>query len=101
MRKFTIALASAAILGFAVPALALDKAPGQERIQLAQADVKIKVKEGDRRGEYRRSERRKVVIRHDSGRHLGFAHSRHEGYGRHVTVIKKKPGKTVIKKFEG
>lgn len=96
MRKITIALASAAILGLAVPALANDKAVGQERVQLAQADVKIKVKAGERR-----SERRGIVIRHDRGRHVGFSHSRHEGYGRHVTVIKKKPGKTVIKKYEG
>ena len=94
MQKFTIALASAAVLAFATPALALDKAQGQQRIQLAQADVKVKVKTGDRW-------RKKVVIRHDRGRHLGFSHSRHLGYGKHVTVIKKKPGKTVIKKYHG
>jgi len=90
MRKITVALASVAILGFAAPASANEKASGQDLIQLARADVKVKVK----------SERpqSKIVIRHDRGRHLGFSHSRHLGYGKSVTLVKKRPGTTVIKK---
>ena len=90
MRKITVALASVAILGLAAPATANEKAASQDLIQLAQADVKVKV----------RSERprNKVVIRHDRGRHVGFSHSRHLGYGKSVTIVKKRPGATVIKK---
>src|SRR2546425_378667 len=44
MRKITLALASVAILGLAAPANANEKAAGQDLIQLARADVKVKVK---------------------------------------------------------
>jgi hypothetical protein len=92
MRRITLALATATAFGLGFPALANDKAMGQDRIQLAQADVKIKV------GTDRPRERNRIVIRHDRGRHLGFEHSRHRGYGKSVTVIKRKPGGVVIKK---
>jgi hypothetical protein len=94
MRRIAIAFASAGLLALGIPAATSDTAQAQQRVQLAQADVKVKVRTGDR-------ERRKVVIRGDRGRHVGFSHSRHYGYGRNVTVVKKKPGRTVIKKFEG
>jgi len=94
MRKITLALAAAAALGFAAPAPAQDGPASQGRIQLAQADVKVKVRTGERT-------RKKIVIRHDRGRHVGFDHSRHRGYASRVTVVKKKPGRTVIKRFEG
>jgi hypothetical protein len=81
MRKITLALSSLIFLGLTAPV-----------IQSAQAqDVTV----------IKRSEpRKKVVIRHDRGRHVGFSHSRHYGYGKSVTVVKKKPGKKVIKRYE-
>jgi hypothetical protein len=66
------------------------------RMQLAQADVKVKIKSGDH------GVRRKVVIRDrrhfDRGRHHGWRHGQHHG-SRKVVIIKKHGhGKTVIKK---
>ena len=71
MRRITLALATATVFGFvALPALANEKATGQAGVQLAQADVKIRV------GTDRPHERDRIVVRHDRGRHLGFEHSR-------------------------
>ena len=95
MRKLALALAAAATMAFTAPAFAASDAPAASgRIQLAQADVKVKVKSGDRR-----VVRKKVIVRHDRGLHRGWRHSRHYG-ARKTVVIKKKQGQhgTVIKK---
>ena len=97
MKKFVLAMAAAAALAFTAPAFA-QSAP-QGRMQLAQADVKVKTKVRDgnvvrkktviRHGD---SVRRKVVIR-DRGHHW-----RHRDVARRKVVIKHGPGRTVIKK---
>ena len=91
MRKFALAMAAVAAVAFTAPAFA-QTAPAPQR--MAQADVKVKVKSGER-GHMRK----KVVVRHDRGLHRGWSHSRHYGANKKVVVVKKKgPGKTVIKK---
>jgi hypothetical protein len=84
MKTLALALATAATLGLAAPAF-------------AQADVTV------------RSERptvhKKIVIKHEERR--GWHRDHHYGWGAHRSfgstekiVIKKKPGRTVIKKFD-
>ena len=96
MKKLALAAAAAATLAFTAPAFAVD-GTAAPRMQLAQADVKVKVKSGDH------GMRKKVVIREgrrhwDRGRHEGWRHGQHHG-SRKVVIIKKHGhGKTVIKK---
>jgi hypothetical protein len=102
MRKFALATAAVAALAFSAPAFT---APA-----FAQ-DVKVKVKSGEGRhhgeGMRHRDVSKKVIIKHgDRGRHLGFSHSRHYGYGgmKKKVIIRHGEGgrsKTVIKKREG
>ena len=94
MRKLALATAAAAALMFSAPAFT---APA-----FAQADVKVKIKSGDRGhhrgwGEHRS---KKVVIHRDRGRHEGW---RHRDSGMTKKVIIKRGGgeggsRTVIKK---
>jgi hypothetical protein len=59
MKKLALGLATAAVLGFAAPALATDNtAAAPDRIRLAQADVTVKTKVG-----HRHSIGKKVVIK--------------------------------------
>jgi hypothetical protein len=59
MRKLALGLATAAVLGFAAPALASDNsAAAPDRIRLAQADVTVKTKVMPSRGM-----KKKVVIK--------------------------------------
>jgi len=103
MKKLALAAATAATLAFSAPAFAFDGAAAP-RMQLAQADVKVKVKTGDHG-----VVTKKVVIRHgdsgrhhgwhgDRGRHYGWSHSRHYGAMKTKVVKKHGDGKTVIKK---
>jgi hypothetical protein len=92
MNKLALAAATAAALMFSAPAFAFDGAA--PRMQLAQADVKVKVKTGDHG-----VVKKKVVIRHgDRGLHRGWSHSRHYGAMKTKVVKKTGHGKTVIKK---
>jgi hypothetical protein len=70
----------------AVPASAHDAAP-KARVQLAQADVKVKT---SRRGHVVK----RVVVRHDRG-HDGWR-NRHR-HGHKVVIVKKRPHHTVKK----
>jgi hypothetical protein len=58
MRKLALGLATAAVLGFAAPALATDNAAAPDRIRLAQADVTVKSKVMPSR-----SMKKKIVIK--------------------------------------
>ena len=91
MKKLALAAATVAALAFSAPAFAFDGAT--PRMQLAQADVKVKVKSGDHG-----VVKKKVVIRHDRGLHRGWSHSRHYGAMKTKVVKKTGHGKTVIKK---
>src|SRR3954467_11472941 len=99
MKTLALALAAAATLAFTAPSFAASAAP--DRIQLAQADVKVRIG-GDRdRGERpeRREHRmhREVRMHRDYGRHEGWRHRHHDG--QRVVIIKKHGGgKTFIKK---
>jgi hypothetical protein len=91
MRKITIAVTCAALLGIGFPILSTSNADAQE--------VRFRVGEPTKK---------KVIIRHDNGRHMGFSHSRHygydrggDGYARSTTVVKKRPGSTTIIKRRG
>ena len=67
MRKLALGMATAAVLGFAAPALATDNAAAApDRIRLAQADVTVKTKVAPRH-----SVKKKVIIKHR--RHAVFA----------------------------
>lgn len=91
MRKLALALAATAAMAFTAPAFAYDGAAAP-KMQLAQADMKIKVGEGrEHRGEgreHRRGmERRDVRMHRDNGRHEGWRRDRH--HGGKVVIIKK------------
>jgi hypothetical protein len=88
MRKFALALATAAALGLAVPAMAASDNTQAPAVKLAQADVKVKVDSGKR-------VKKKVVVRHDRGRHLGW-HKRDRGCK--TVIIKKRSGNRVVVK---
>ena len=89
MQKLPKALFLAGIMGLTSGLALAQTAPAPQR--MAQADVKVKVKSGER-GHMRK----KVVVRHDRGLHRGWSHSRHYGANKKVVVVKKKgPGKTV------
>ena len=60
MKKLALGLATAAVLGFAVPAVATENAAAApDRIRLAQADVTVKTKIGPSH-----HVKKKVVIKH-------------------------------------
>ena len=95
MKTLALALAAAATLAFTAPTFAAGAAP--DRIQLAQADVNVRIG-GDRdRGERRHHRmHREVRMHRDHGRHEGW---RHRDHGKKVVIIKKhRNGTTVIKK---
>lgn len=89
MRKFALALATAAALGFAAPALAASGNTQAPAVKFAQADVKVKVDSGNRK--------KKVVVRHDRGRHLGW-HKRDRGC-KTITIKKRSGNRVVVKKI--
>jgi hypothetical protein len=96
MKTLALAMAAAATLAFTAPTFAASAAP--DRIQLAQADVNVRIGGGDRdRGERRHHRmNREVRMHRDHGRHEGW---RHRDHGKRVVVIKKhRNGTTVIKK---
>ena len=129
MKTLALALAAAATLAFTAPSFAASAAPfaasaapfaagaapfaagaALDRIQLAQADVNVRVGDRDHdraarheRREHRvhRDERREhrmhreVRMHRDYGRHEGWRHGHH---GKKVVIIKKGHGRTVIKK---
>jgi hypothetical protein len=95
MKTLALAMAAAATLAFTAPTFAASAAP--DRIQLAQADVNVRIG-GDRdRGERRHHRmHREVRMHRDHGRHEGW---RHRDHGKKVVIIKKhRNGTTVIKK---
>jgi hypothetical protein len=61
------------------------------RMQLAQADVKVRIG-----GERHRGTTKKVIIRRDRGLHRGWAHSRRGG--NRTVIIKKRGNGSVVKK---
>ena len=95
MNKIALAMAAVATLAFTAPTYAASAAP--ERIQLAQADVKVRIGSGGPRM------RTKFVVqdrRHhgwDRGRHLGWRHAPHHG-SKTVIIKQHRPGTVVIKK---
>ena len=98
MKTFALALAAAATLAFTVPGFAASAAP--DRIQLAQADVNVRIgdRDHDRGARHERREHRmhrEVRMHRDYDRHEGWRHHHH---GKKVVVIKKGHGRTVIKK---
>ena len=100
MKTLALAMAAAATLAFTAPTFAASASP--DRIQLAQADVKVRIgdRDHDRGVRHERREHRmhrEVRMHRDYGRHEGWRHRHHEG--RRVVIIKKHGGgKTVIKK---
>lgn len=90
MRKFALALATAAALGFAAPAVAASGNAQAPAVKLAQADVKVKVDSG-------RRVTKKVVVRHDRGRHRGW-HKRDRGC-KTVTIKTRSGNRVVVKKI--
>ena len=90
MRKFALALATAAALGFAAPAMAASGNTQAPAVKFAQADVKVKVDSGKRK--------KKVVVRHDRGRHLGW-YKRDRGC-KTVTVKTRSGNRVVVKKIK-
>jgi hypothetical protein len=103
MKKLVLATAALAALAFTAPAFAYD---GAAKMQLAQADVKVKIGEGRGEGRHegmRHRDVKKVVIHRDRDRHEGWRRheGRHEGW-RHEGRRHHEGGKTVIiKKREG
>ena len=98
MKTLALAMAAAATLAFTAPTFAASAAP--DRIQLAQADVKVRIGGDHDRGvrHERREHRmhREVRMHRDYGRHEGWRHGHH---GKKVVIIKKhRNGTTVIKK---
>ena len=84
MKTFALALAAVGALALAAPTFAA-----------AQTSTSVGV-----RADVGTPAVKKKVIVHDRGLHRGFMHSRHLGYAQahKTTIIKKKPGKTIIKK---
>ena len=98
MKTFALVLAAAATLAFTAPGFAASAAP--DRIQLAQADVNVRIgdRDHDRGARHERREHRmhrEVRMHRDYDRHEGWRHHHH---GKKVVVIKKGHGRTVIKK---
>jgi hypothetical protein len=97
MKTLALAMAAAATLAFTAPSFAASAAP--DRIQLAQADVKVRTGDRDHdRGE-RRAHRmhREVRMHRGYDRNEGWRHRHHEG-SRTVIIKKHRGGTTVIKK---
>jgi hypothetical protein len=96
MKTLALAMAAAATLAFTAPTFAASAAP--DRIQLAQADVNVRIGGGDRHHE-RREHRmhREVRMHHDYGRHEGW-HHRHSGMKKTVVIKKRGNGTTIVKK---
>jgi hypothetical protein len=90
MRKFALALATAAALGLAAPAMAASGNAQAPAVKLAQADVKVRVDSGTRVN-------KKVVVRHDRGRHRGW-YKRDRGC-KTVTIKTRSGNRVVVKKI--
>ena len=96
MNKLALALAAAATLAFTAPTYAESAAP--KHIQLAQADVKVRIGSGGPRM------RTKFVVqdrRHhgwDRGRHLGWRHAPHHGVNKTVIIKRAPVSRVIIKK---
>ena len=96
MNKLALAMAAVASLAFTAPSYAQNAAP--ERIQLAQADVKVKIRTGEPRM------RTKFVVqdrRHhgwNRGRHLGWRHAPHYGVNKTVIIKRAPTTRVIIKK---
>ena len=90
MKKLALGLGTAAAIALAAPLFSTASVAAPDRIQLAQADVKIKVGGGERRRV------KKVVIKRGEGVRRGWRHSRH--YGTTKKVVIKRKGDTVKKK---
>jgi hypothetical protein len=98
MKTLALALAAAATLAFTAPSFAASAAP--DRIQLAQADVKVRIGDRDHDRGDRREHRmhREVRMHRDYDRHEGWRHRHHDGQ-RTVIIKKHRDGqRTVIKK---
>lgn len=96
MKTLALAMAAAATLAFTAPTFAASAAP--DRIQLAQADVTVRVG-GERHGDrHMRRMHREVRMHRDYGRHEGWRHRHHDGMRRTVIIKKRGNGTTVIKK---
>ena len=91
MKKFALALATAAALGLAAPAMATSGNVQAPALKLAQADVKVRVDSG-------RRVNKKVVVRHDRGRHRGW-YKRDRGC-KTVTIKTRSGNRVVIKKIK-
>jgi hypothetical protein len=99
MKTLALAMAAAATLAFTAPSFAASAAP--DRIQLAQADVKVRIGgDRDRGARHERREHRmhrEVRMHRDYGRHEGWRHRHHDGQ-RTVIIKKHRNGTNVIKK---
>ena len=99
MKTLALAMAAAATLAFTAPSFAASAAP--DRIQLAQADVKVRIgdRDHDRGARHERREHRmhrEVRMHRDYGRHeAGVIATTRE---RTVIIKKHGNGTTVIKK---
>ena len=91
MKKFALALATAAALGLAAPAMATSGNAQAPALKLAQADVKVRVDSG-------RRVNKKVVVRHDRGRHRGW-YKRDRGC-KTVTIKTRSGNRVVVKKIK-
>lgn len=91
MRKFALALATTAALGLAAPAMAASGNAQAPAVKLAQADVKVRVDSGARVN-------KKVVVRHDRGRHRGW-YKRDRGC-KTVTIKTRSGNRVVVKKIK-
>ena len=105
MKTLALALAAAATFAFTAPTFAASAAPSgaaPDRIQLAQADVNVRIgdRDHDRGARHERREHRmhrEVRMHRDYDRHEGWRHRHHDG--NRVMIIKKhRNGTTVIKK---
>jgi hypothetical protein len=94
MKTLALALAAAATLAFTAPSFA---ASAPDRIQLAQADVKVRIGDHDRGERREHRMHREVRMHRDYGRHEGWRHRHHDGQ-RTVIIKKHRNGTTVIKK---
>jgi len=100
MKALSLALATAATICFAAPAFA--QADLTVRTDRPAASKKVVIKH--ERGPI---VRKKIIVRNDNGLHRGrYGEHRHGWRAHHAygsagtVVVKKKPGRTVIKKFD-
>jgi len=79
MRKFTLAIATTAVLCMAAPAFAIESGTAaQSRTSDAQTSVSTNAKRMAELDHHSRGVNK--VVQHDRGLHRGFTHSHHYGY---------------------